>query len=277
MTQTLVRPITNRLLTLLALLSVAPLLLLLIDLPPRGFQFSLLGAPVFINITADTLLMTLLPVLAVTGADWLLRDHPSVQRGELPFLFPFWVAPGLAALALAIVLSAIESWPVWIVALVIGVIAIAVLLHAEFVTLTPGAPGYAGARLIVTALTYVIGFALFTAIYAQRERTAISAVEMMLVGFVLAMDLLAPQLIGLRTASLYAAIITFILGQATWAMNVWSISEWSAGVLLVAIFYVSIGLVQQHLQGSITRTVLAEYGAVSVLALVVVAALAGAR
>jgi hypothetical protein len=268
---------TNRILVFVALVALTPVLLLVVELPIRSASFNFLGTPLSIRLTTDSLLILFMPVLTAAGVDWVLRNHPSVRAGEVPFLFPFWMAPGLAALTLALLLTRITSWPLWVASLLIGVVVIAILVFAEYVTIDPNVSGYAAARLIVMAISYVIAFGLFTLIYSARERTIVSATSMMLVALALSLDLLAPHIIGLKQAGLFALIVAWLIGQATWALNYWNISNWSAGVLLLTLFYAAIGVAQQHFQDRLTRSVLLEFGIVSLFALIVVWQLAQVR
>ncbi len=277
MTQSLHTSVANRILVLVALLALTPVLLLVVELPSRNASLNFLGSPLSINLNADSLLILFLPALAIAGVDWVLRDHPDVRAGEVPFLFPFWMAPGLTALALAMLLTRLTSWPVWIAALVIGAIILGVLIVAEYYTISPNNPTYPIARLAVTGLSYLIAFVLFTLIYSTRERSVITATGTLLVATALALDLLAPHLIGLRQATLYALITGWLVGQSTWALNYWNVSNWSAGVLLLTAFYVPIGIAQQHFQERLSRRVLVEFAVVTFFALVVAWQLANVR
>lgn len=277
MTQSLHSSVANRILVLVALLALTPVLLLVVELPSRNASLSFLGSPLSVNLNADSLLILFLPTLAIAGVDWVLRDHPDVRAGEVPFLFPFWMAPGLAALALALLLTRLTSWPVWIAALLIGSIGLGVLIVAEYHTITPNGRGYPIARLTVTGLGYLIAFSLFTLIYSTRERSAITATGALLVATALALDLLAPHIIGLRQGTLFAVIIGWLVGQATWALNYWNVSNWSAGVILLTVFYVSVGIAQQHFQERLSRGVLIEFAIVTCIALLVAWRLAEVR
>ncbi|PJF48650.1 MAG: hypothetical protein D6709_08965 [Chloroflexi bacterium] len=277
MTQSLHTSVANRILVLVALLALTPVLLLVVELPSRNASLTFLGSPLSINLNADSLLILFLPVLTIAGVDWALRDHPDVQAGEVPFLFPFWMAPGLTAFALALLLTRLTSWPVWIGALLGGVVVLGVLIVAEYYTITPNTPTYPIARLAVTGLSYLIAFSLFTLIYSTRERSVITATSASLVALALALDLLAPHIIGLRQATLFAVIVSWLVGQATWALNYWNVSNWSAGVVLLTVFYVSAGVAQQHFQGRLSRSVLIEFAVVTCIALIVAWQLAGVR
>jgi hypothetical protein len=277
MTQTLHTNTVNRILVLVALLALTPVLLLVVELPSRNVLLSFLGSELAISLNTNSLLILFMPVLTIAGVDWVLRDHPDVQAGETPFLFPFWMAPGLTALALALLLTRINTWPMWILVLVLGVLIIGVLVVAEYNTIAPNNPSYPIARLTVTGLSYLIAFGLFTLIYSTRERSVITATMTLLVAVALSLDLLAPHIIGLNQAMLFSLIIGWIVGIATWALNYWNISNWSAGVLMLTVFYVCVGVAQQHFQERLSRSVLIEFGVVTVIALVVAWQLAGVR
>jgi hypothetical protein len=277
MTDELRQAITNRILTLLALIAMAPALLLVIDLPVRAISLDVFGSPLSFEFGVDTLLITLVPVLAIAGVDWVLREHPAVRRGDVGYLFPFWIAPGLGTLALCLLLTRISTWPLWIAALVVGIVVIGILINAEYGALSSDLAGYANSRLVVSGLTYVIGYVLYAAIYSQRERTVISATQTALVTFLLAIELLAPHRIGVGKAVLNAVVLAFLTGQATWAMNYWNISTWSAGVLLLTWLYVGVGMSQEFHEGQPARGVLVEYGVVAAVALAVVWLLASRR
>ncbi|MCS7059647.1 MAG: hypothetical protein RMN25_00640 [Anaerolineae bacterium] len=269
--------VRERVFMLAALIALTPLALLVVELPARSATLNFLGSPLSISLSTDSLLLVLVPVLACAGVDWILRDHPDARAGEVPYLFPFWIAPAFAALAIGLLLTRIPTWPLWIITLLMGTAMIATLIFAEYVSLSPNARGYAVARLALTGVSYAIAFALFTLVYSARERSIISATLTTLIAAGLALDLLAPHIVGLRTAAVFAGIIGLIVGQATWALNYWNISDWSAGILLLTVFYMLSGLAQQHFQDRLTRAVLLEFAIVAVVALIVAWQLAGVR
>ncbi|HEY3290106.1 MAG TPA: hypothetical protein VGK87_08275, partial [Anaerolineae bacterium] len=149
---------------LVALIALVPVALAVVELPTRSASINFLGSALSITLSTDSLLLVLMPVLTCAGVDWVLRGHPDVQAGEIPYLFPFWIAPAFAALMLSWMLTRITTWPLWIGVLLLGVIAIAILIFAEYVGLSPYARGYAVARLALTGVSYAIAFGLFTLI-----------------------------------------------------------------------------------------------------------------
>src|SRR5437879_7100302 len=90
--------VRNRVLVLVALVALTPIALEVVELPTRSASINFLGSALSITLSTDSLLLVLMPVLTCAGVDWILRDHPDVRAGEIPYLFPFWVAPAFAAL-----------------------------------------------------------------------------------------------------------------------------------------------------------------------------------
>lgn len=269
--------LTRRLSIVAALMALTPVLLLVIELPSRTVSLPILGAPLIVRLDVNTLLALFLPTVVIAGADWSLRSHPDVQRGQVPFLFPFWIAPGLAAFALALILVRVDAWAVWIVILLLGVAAITGLIAVEYATVSPMQPSYSVARLVVSSVSYAIALGAFTLIYATRERSIVTATGAMVVAFLLAIDLLGSYSSSPGRAVLYSAITALLVGQATWAMNYWNISAWSAGVLLLALFYVTTNLALFDLRGELSREVLLEYGLVVFVAVVAAVVLRNVR
>lgn len=72
-------------------------------------------------------------------------------------------------------------------------------------------------------------------------------------------------------------IAGWLTGQAIWALNYCNLSQWSAGALLLTIFYAAVGIAQQHLLGRLTRTVLMEFAIVSAIAVLIAWRLADIR
>jgi hypothetical protein len=98
----------------------------------------------------------------------------------------------------------------------------------------------------------------------------LSGTGIMLVSGMIALALLRRkrELIG-KTWS-FAIIVGLSLGQITWALNYWRISALTAGLLLLLIFYVLVGLAQQQLVGKLSRRAVWEFGSIAVAALLVI-------
>ncbi len=268
--------LANRVSVVAALLALTPILLTLVALPTRRLQLQALGAPLFITLNAETLLLLCLPVLAVVGADWTLRAHPLVRAGEVQALFPFWIAPGLSAFWVALALGQAQSWALWIATLFFGTLLISALTLAEYYTLSPQPNQHTLARNVVLFANYLIAFASFTLIYGIRERSLVSATATLLVALAIAVDLLVSQRIPAKRAVVYALTTAWAVGQSTWAMNYWNISDLSAGLMLLGIFHFAVGLSRLVLTDSISRRAVLTHAVMLGLLAALALALAGA-
>ena len=70
-----------------------------------------------------------------------------------------------------------------------------------------------------------------------------------------------------------AGIVGLALAEATWPLNYWAASFLLGGALLLVIFYVATGLIQNHLESTLSKRVFWEYGLLGggLLAAVVIA------
>jgi hypothetical protein len=99
---------------------------------------------------------------------------------------------------------------------------------------------------------YAIALLFFIIIYRTRSRSALSGTGILLISGMVAVALLRhrPELIA--KTWLFAAIISLSMGQITWALNYWRVGALTAGLLLLLIFYVLVGLAQQQLLGKLS-------------------------
>ena len=112
--------------------------------------------------------------------------------------------------------------------------------------------------LLVT-VTVLLAFGLFSATYYARLRFLYSGTLIGATGALLAYALLqwTPPRRGLVVLS---GMVGLTLAEATWALNYWAASFLLGGALLLVIFYVGIGLVQNHLEGTLSKRIFWEYG-----------------
>lgn len=214
-------------------------------------------------------MVILLGLLAMAGADTVIRTHPSLSSRSLGYLATFWVLPGLLVVLATQTLGLAPSPLAWAGGLVVVGLLLWLTILTEFRQVVPSESGI-WSRLWLQFVGYVIALLFFIVIYQSRSRSLISATSVMLVGGMIALSLLrnAPEQIS--KTWLFAAIIGLSLGQVTWALNYWRVSPLDAGLLLFLVFYVLIGVAQQQLLGTLTRRTLAEFGVIAVVALAVI-------
>ncbi len=265
------RPVDrDRLSVLLALLILGNVLFQFIELPARIYRLQALGSPLQIHASDTLLLITLMIGLACTGTSLVLHDHPLlIAHPERPVAIS-WILPGVLAGLSGYLLSLAPTLPIWIGGLVVFGISIGLTISAEHAAVHPDASSYAGARIALNVLAYLMGFVLFVLIYQTRTRSLVTATLTLLIATVLAIDLLSVADVQARRMLPFAGIVGLIIGESTWALNYWQISAWVGGLLLLLIFYTSINVAHQHLLDRLDLSTLVELAAVTVAVLVVV-------
>ena len=71
----------DRVSVVVGVILVGIVLLLVLDIPPRAFQFTPLGTPLTLQITGTWVVSALLVGLACAGTEAVIRVHPAVRHG----------------------------------------------------------------------------------------------------------------------------------------------------------------------------------------------------
>ena len=277
-------PRYDRIVSLVLLVLIGLAVVFLIDINPNNFR-ARLGADLPL-ITLSWVLVASLVVITITGADLFIRSHPQMQTRALPTinlgvvqleLAPaFWILPAFAIVApfafFRLFSPLLETTAAIIALAATGGLLLAALLGQHY-ALDRRPSVQHSARLILQTVALLMAFSMFSATYYARLRFLYSGALIGLTGALLAYALL--QWAAPRGGLLVlAGMVGIALAEATWALNYWAASFLLGGALLLVIFYVAIGLVQNHLEGTLSRRVLWEYGLLGggLLAAVVLAA-----
>jgi hypothetical protein len=256
----------------------------LIDINPSNFRARLGGD--LPAITLSWLLIASLVVITSTGADVFIRSHPAMQTRALPTinlgfvrieLAPgFWILPSFAIIApfaLFRLFSASLGMRAGIASVVFAGLMLLCALLGQHYALDRRPELRQPARLALQALTLLAAFGVFSAIYYARLRWLYSASLIGASAALLAYGLL--QWVPQRGSLLLLAMVVGVtLAESTWALNYWAAPFLLGGATLLAIFYVTTGLLQSHLEGTLSRRMLLEYSLFggALLAIVLVAA-----
>jgi len=260
----------DRLSVLLAVLLLGSVLFRFIELPEQVWELEPLGSPLEIRASETMLLTVLMIGLVCTGTSLVLHDHPFLVAHSGRPLYISWILPAVLAGLSAYLLSLAPTLPVWIVGLVAVSVSIGLTISAEYATVSPEAPGYPTARLVLNVLAYALAFVLFAVIYQTRTRSLVTATLTMLTAALLALDLLSVADVALQRMLPFAGIVGLIIGESTWALNYWQISAWTGGLVLLLIFYVTVNLAHQHLLEKLQASILVELTLVALAVLVII-------
>jgi len=261
-------------------------------LPSREVSATVLGSPITLTITTNTILGVLLAALVASGTEAVVRAHPraraagwidspsrllrpEVAQRDLLGASPaprwvFWALPVALMVVALFLLPVAPSQTYWLLGLMLTGVALGLAMAGVYYTIDHFARGYRRARLGMNALTYGVALVLFLVVYRSRARSIVSATEVMFVSGLLALELLRGSGRPALMITLYAAITGLLLGQVTWVLNYWRLSSLTAGLVLLVIFYDAVGLAQNALQGRIGRRVLVEYGLISLAAMALI-------
>lgn len=263
-------PRYDRIVSLVLLVLLGLVVVFLIDINPHVIRARLGGdLPV---ITISWLLIVSLVIITSTGADLFIRGHPQMQTrhlltidiglARLELAPGFWILPSLAivtAFAFFRLFGASLGTLAFIIALVAGGSMLLGALLGQHYALDRRPEVRHTARLGLQTIAFLLAFGIFSAVYYARLRTLYSAALIGLAGMALAYALLhwAPPRQGLLTLT---GMVGLTLAEATWALNYWAAPFLLGGALLLVLFYVATGLLQNHLDGNLSRRVLWEYG-----------------
>lgn len=251
----LVVPLTVEAVVLTVVMTIGFLSFVLIEPTPRWL--ALLGA-----------------IVAGLGTDGVLRParrEPFASGGDTtPFLF----LPALFALATPVFLE-YNVAGFWVVPAALGAgIAFGAVVVAEIASVRVDEPLHVPARFVAAAATYFVVFALFSLAYAFDLDLAGSVVAVALIAVLLAVELLRDDQIDAYETLVMAGVIGVIVGEARWVLQYMPIDGYLAGLTLLLLFYFVTGVAHAYIVRQLDRTVAAEYGAV---ALVGIALVAGVR
>ena len=262
-------PRYDRIVSLVLLVLLGMAVVFLVDINPNIIRAQLGGdLPV---ITVSWVILSATVILASSGADLFTRDHPQVHARPLWIvnlgftvleLAPgFWILPALSVVT-SFTFFRLFSSGLQMLAFVLALVATGALLLATLVAQHYSMDRQPEIRKIALTVLQGLGilmaFGLFSAIYYARLRTLYSASMVGLIGALLAYA----QLQWTQTRanlSLLSLVVGFILAQALWALNYWAAPFLLGGALLLVIFYVIIGMLQNALNERTSSRAYYEY------------------
>lgn len=213
----------------------------------------------------------LLVVLTCIGTDHIVHNHWRIHLRHSQYTATIWILPALVVaggfLFLRLLVSSIRVGPG--IAAAAGLIVVGTLLTiviiGQYRTLARDDPWYRRARLSLNLVAYLTAFALYSAIYSTKLRSIFSGTAIVLITALVCMELFRDSEATAGRTLRYAGTVALIVGEITWALNYWTLSPLSGGVFLLLALYLLSGLVQNHLVGTLDRSAMSEFGAVTVL------------
>jgi hypothetical protein len=192
----------------------------LINIPAREFATQLPGIYLEIEINIQTIVSFLVAGLAASGADWLLREHPSSSDRHLS---AHLVLPALTAWVIGVPLHQQALGVFWWAGIFLGGGALIAVLMAEFAVVDPNDSNYALASMGLTTLAYALFFLLSVSLKASQIRLYLLVPALTLAVFT----------ISLRTL--------YLRKRGNWAFQAAGISTLISAQIAAAAYYLPLG------------------------------------
>lgn len=213
----------------------------------------------------------------ILGLDGTLRQtwrEPFAMGQETaPFLF----VPALFMLAVPVLVEHNITGEVVVLAALGAGLAFGTLAWAELASVRAFGVEYPQARTIVTANTYLVGFAIFSLTYAYTIPLPAAILACGIAAAMLAVEVLREGEIDPAETLGLALVVGVVIAEARWLFYYASLDTYLAGLTLLLVFYLVTGLLHSHIVRAFRATVVAQYGGITAagLALVIVARAAG--
>jgi hypothetical protein len=204
------------------------------------------------------------------AAELHARKHPAYASVAERLSYTLWILPALLiwAAGLALVLWRPDDLVLARGLPLVGALLVGLAIFAQdreiAIADDAGEPATLPKQLL-SLLTYLAAFGLFTLVYQIKERSLISATTTAFVAAVLSLVLLRGAGASRQRTIMYAVLIGVSLGEVTWALNYWVVRELVGGAVLLLIYYVLVGLIEIVLRAELNRRLLAEYLGVGIV------------
>ncbi len=248
---------------------------LFLRLPTVVISLSALGSPITLAVGDATLMAFFIATLAASGSESVIRLHPSMQEqarsGQALRTWPDRALPAALAILAVLLVPLAPSRIFQISAVALGGLLVTLALFGLYSTVDAKSPGFRRSRILLNLLAYGAALVLFLLVYQMRTRSLLSGTLVAATAALLAAELLRTTTPRAVRVLSHAAIVGLVLGEATWALNYWSLPGVTGGLLLLLVFYLIVGVAQQGLQEHLTRRVLVEFALFALLALILIA------
>ncbi|MSP23004.1 MAG: hypothetical protein EXR66_08360 [Dehalococcoidia bacterium] len=176
---------------------------------------------------------------------------------------PYLLVPTLYVLAMPVFIE-YNSQGYWtVLAAIGGGVGYGTLVVGTLSSVREHDPGRDAGRFIVTAATYVLGFAMFSLVFLFGVGQTPAALAVGLAATVLAAEILREGEIDPGETLLYSVVTGVAVGEARWLVHYLPLHGYAAALTLLLAFYLVTGLLHSHVVRQLTSRVAAEYASVA--------------
>jgi hypothetical protein len=210
----------------------------LVQVTAREVSFLLIGIQVAFRLNYYNLISVITAVMAASGMEWLLFDHPS--RGNQNTL-PHLILPALTAAAIGYPLGLIGSGAAWWVILALGSVLVVLVLISEYISLELRDIRYPLAMMVLSGTSYSLLLILTIALRSADLRLYQMLLLLPVIYTFFSLRVLNFRLGG-RWRFEWAAIIGLVITQVLIALYYWPLSPVRFGLLLLGPSYALTGI-----------------------------------
>jgi hypothetical protein len=247
-------PNINRISVLASAILLAYTLAGFVSFPSRELAVQLPGVYINFQLNAQVIISIFVAGLTASGAEWLIREHPSFQE---KYSVQHWLLPALVAWVIGLILFQQPFSILWWIIFAVGGTILILVLFAEYIVVDPEDVRHIPAVIGLTA----IAFALFLTL-AITLRAAEIRLFLMVPAISLGCGLASLRALHLRLYKRWAftatLVISIIVGQISAALNYLNIEPVNFGLVLLASAYSLTSLVGGLLEKKNWRQVILE-------------------
>lgn len=232
-----------------------------LNVPEGNLSIPLFGLLLTIPISLNMAISLLSAALTAAGMDWLLRTHPSLEKGETR---EHWLLPTLTVLVLGITLNTLPDGVTWWLGFALGALLLVVIFLAEYVVVDPADIRYPLATAALTAMAFAIFLILAVALKASNGRLFLVAPALFVGSFLAALRTLHLRL-NERWELAWAIGIGLVGMQLGAALHYWPLTPVRYGLALLAPVYALTVLAVAVADGTPFRRAMAEPGIMLVI------------
>jgi len=247
-------PNTDHLSVVAAMIVLAYTLERFIDLPGWQISQQLPGLYIELNISVNLITSLLVGGMTAAGANWLMREHPAA-KGKYTLVHA--ILPALTALVIGIPLSSVPVGLGWWLGLISGAIILVLILIAEYIALDPEDVRLPFASAALSAASFALFLVLAGALRSAGVRLLFNTPVLIFAAWLVSLRVTNLRLHGEWT--IYeSAIIAFVVGQITAALNYWPLTPISFGLVILGPSYALISLFCNLIEGKHYRQFILE-------------------
>jgi hypothetical protein len=247
-------PNIDHLSVLAALIVLAYTLERFIDLPAWQISQQLPGLYIELNIDVNLITSLIVACMTAAGANWLIGEHPAAG-GKNTLVHA--ILPALTALVIGIPLAGVPVGLGWWLGLISGAIILVLVLMAEYIAIDPQDIHLPLASAALSAVSFALFLVLAGALRSAGVRLLYNTPILMLAIWLVSLRVTNLRLHGEWT--IYeSAIIAFVIGQITAAINYWPLAPIAFGLVLLGPSYALISLFCNLIEGKHYRQFILE-------------------